>query len=118
IPQQPTTHSVSNDEPSPPADPKEDPKDGTEITHAYLWPLFGKYLREDDIVCTETGTANFGIIESVFPPGVTLLSQVLWGSIGYSFGCCQGAALAAKELWEEGGKNITTRTENARVKNR
>ena len=46
---------------------------------------------------TETGTANFGIWETRFPKGVTALSQVLWGSIGYSVGACQGAALAAKE---------------------
>ncbi|RPA77450.1 pyruvate decarboxylase [Ascobolus immersus RN42] len=118
IPPQPSTKSVTNEKPSPPANPQEDPNNGTEITHAYLWPKFGNYLKEDDIVCTETGTANFGIIESVFPAGVTLLSQVLWGSIGYSVGCCQGAALAAKELWEEGGKVITTGPEKAHVKNR
>ena len=46
---------------------------------------------------TETGTANFGIWETKFPKGVTALSQVLWGSIGYSVGSCQGAALAARE---------------------
>jgi len=32
-----------------------------------------------------------------FPKGVTALSQVLWGSIGYSVGATQGAALAAKD---------------------
>ncbi|XHF97678.1 hypothetical protein AWENTII_001263 [Aspergillus wentii] len=68
-----------------------------EITHSWLWPLVGQWLREKDIVITETGTANFGIWETRFPPGVTAISQVLWGSIGYSVGACQGAALAAKE---------------------
>lgn len=118
IPKQPASISVSETTIVPSANPNEDPN-SSEITHAYLWPLFGKYLREDDIVCTETGTANFGIIESIFPPGVTLLSQVLWGSIGYSVGCCQGAALAAKELWEEGGKVIATgETEKRHTANR
>lgn len=46
---------------------------------------------------TETGTANFGIWDTRFPANVTAISQVLWGSIGYSMGACQGAALAAKE---------------------
>jgi len=67
------------------------------ITHSYLWPTVGQWLKENDIVITETGTANFGIWETRFPPGVTAISQVLWGSIGYSVGACQGAAAAAKE---------------------
>ena len=67
------------------------------ITHAWLWPRVGQWLLPNDIVITETGTANFGIWETRFPEGVTALSQVLWGSIGYSVGACQGAALAAKE---------------------
>lgn len=68
------------------------------ISHNWLWPRFGQWLQNDDIVVTETGTANFGIWESKFPKGVIALSQVLWGSIGWSVGSCQGAALAAKEI--------------------
>ena len=71
---------------------------GQDITHAWLWPRVGQWLRPKDIVITETGTANFGIWETRFPAGVTALSQVLWGSIGYSVGATQGAALAADEL--------------------
>lgn len=67
------------------------------ITHDWLWPRAGQWLQPNDIVITETGTANFGIWETKFPRGVTALSQVLWGSIGYSVGACQGAALAAKD---------------------
>ncbi|KAL1857825.1 hypothetical protein Plec18167_001773 [Paecilomyces lecythidis] len=67
------------------------------ITHSWLWPTVGQWLKENDIVITETGTANFGIWETRFPKGVTAVSQVLWGSIGYSVGACQGAALAAKD---------------------
>lgn len=68
-----------------------------EIAHAWLWPTVGQWLKEKDVVITETGTANFGIWDTRFPAGVTAISQVLWGSIGYSVGACQGAALAAKE---------------------
>ena len=70
------------------------------ITHAWFWPRVGQWLQEKDIIITETGTANFGIWETKFPRGVTALSQVLWGSIGYSVGACQGASLAAKEMAE------------------
>lgn len=69
-----------------------------EITHEWLWPMVGNWLREGDVVLTETGTANFGIWETRFPKNVQAISQVLWGSIGYSVGACLGAALAAREL--------------------
>jgi pyruvate decarboxylase len=55
-------------------------------------------LQKNDVVITETGTANFGIWETRFPADIIAISQVLWGSIGYATGSCQGAALAAKEL--------------------
>ncbi|KAL1867838.1 hypothetical protein VTK73DRAFT_3919 [Phialemonium thermophilum] len=67
------------------------------VTQAWFWPRIGEYLREHDIVVTETGTANFGIWGTKFPNGTTALSQVLWGSIGWSVGACQGAALAARD---------------------
>lgn len=67
------------------------------ITQAWFWPRLGQWLQPNDIVITETGTANFGIWETRFPADVTAISQVLWGSIGYATGACQGAALAAKE---------------------
>ncbi|EXM06319.1 pyruvate decarboxylase [Fusarium odoratissimum NRRL 54006] len=72
------------------------------ITQAWLWPRVGEYLIPNDIVVTETGTANFGIWDTRFPRNVTALSQVLWGSIGWSVGACQGAALAAKDAGKEG----------------
>lgn len=68
-----------------------------EITHAWWWPRVGQWLKDGDVIVTETGTANFGILETRFPPNVTHISQVLWGSIGYSVGAAQGAALAVKE---------------------
>lgn len=71
------------------------------ITQAWIWPRVGQFLKAKDIVITETGTANFGIWETKFPKGVTALSQVLWGSIGYSVGACQGAALAARDAGDE-----------------
>jgi pyruvate decarboxylase len=67
------------------------------ITHAWLWPRLGQWLRKDDVLITETGTSNFGIWETRFPENVNAISQVLWGSIGYATGATQGAALAAQE---------------------
>ncbi|KAL2072266.1 hypothetical protein VTL71DRAFT_11609 [Oculimacula yallundae] len=80
----------------------EENKDSSDtITQAWIWPRVGQFLKRDDIVITETGTANFGIWETKFPSGVSAISQVLWGSIGYSVGACQGAALAARDAGED-----------------
>ncbi|KAM0240908.1 hypothetical protein ACHAP5_007707 [Fusarium lateritium] len=76
--------------------------DSEVITQAWLWPRVGEYLIPNDIIVTETGTANFGIWDTKFPRDVTALSQVLWGSIGWSVGACQGAALAARDAGKEG----------------
>ncbi|KAG9103099.1 Pyruvate decarboxylase 1 [Ceratobasidium sp. 370] len=67
------------------------------ITQAYLWPRMGKWYRENDVIVSETGTSNFGIIDVPVPKYTSVVSQVLWGSIGYSVGATLGCALAAKE---------------------
>ncbi|RBA11830.1 pyruvate decarboxylase [Fusarium proliferatum] len=71
------------------------------IKHSWLWPRLSEFLGHDDIVVTETGTANFGILDTRFPTGVTPLSQVLWGSVGWSVGALQGACLAAKDAGQD-----------------
>lgn len=76
--------------------PEEELKTET-ITHAWLWPRLGHWLESGDIIVTETGTANFGIMGTSFKPGVKAINQYLWGSIGYATGAAQGAAQAAKE---------------------
>lgn len=76
---------------------KENEDSSETITQAWFWPRVGEFLKEKDIIITETGTSNFGIWETKFPKGVTAISQVLWGSIGYSVGSTQGAALAARD---------------------
>ncbi|KAI0150592.1 pyruvate decarboxylase [Xylariaceae sp. FL1272] len=76
------------------------------IEQKWFWPRISDFLREGDVVITETGTANFGIWETRFPSNVTALSQVLWGSIGWAVGACQGAALAVKDGDEKKRRTI------------
>ncbi|KAK3989661.1 thiamine diphosphate-binding protein [Cladorrhinum sp. PSN332] len=92
-------------EPGPEVASFDQKRDGDErekgvITHEYLWPRVGGYLREKDIVVTETGTANFGIWETKFPKDVMGVTQILWGSIGWSVGAASGVAMAAKDAGE------------------
>ncbi|KAL5524687.1 hypothetical protein ACEPAF_9832 [Sanghuangporus sanghuang] len=67
------------------------------ITHDWLWPRIGKFLRSKDVVVAETGTSSFGILEVPLPEDAVCVSQILWGSIGYTVGSTLGAALAARE---------------------
>jgi pyruvate decarboxylase len=67
------------------------------IKQEWFWPRISSFLREGDVVVSETGTANFGVWDTKFPPKVIALNQTLWGSIGWAVGACQGAALAVKD---------------------
>ncbi|KAF8315672.1 pyruvate decarboxylase [Clavulina sp. PMI_390] len=74
-----------------PVDPKE------AIMHAYLWPRLSSFFKEGDVIIAETGTSEFGMLDTIVPKGVSLLIQALWGSIGWSVPATLGAALAARE---------------------
>ncbi|GAA5853386.1 hypothetical protein JCM8547_002436 [Rhodosporidiobolus lusitaniae] len=82
---------------SPPASPIPQGHPDDLIKHAFLWPLVGSFLRENDIVVAEVGTSSFGMLTLPLPKGATFVSQVLWGSIGWSVGATLGALLAAQE---------------------
>ncbi|CUM64770.1 uncharacterized protein PRCAT00002381001 [Priceomyces carsonii] len=68
------------------------------ITQKWLWTRLSSWLREGDVVLSETGTSSFGIIQTKFPKNTIGINQVLWGSIGYSVGAAFGAVTAAEEL--------------------
>ncbi|EDO17932.1 hypothetical protein Kpol_1010p48 [Vanderwaltozyma polyspora DSM 70294] len=70
----------------------------TPLKQEWLWNQVGKFLQEGDIVLTETGTSAFGINQTHFPNNTYGISQVLWGSIGFTGGATLGAAFAAEEI--------------------
>jgi len=74
-----------------------DSKHQNEIIQEYLWHKLPDFIPENSIVVAETGTSGFGIMNMRAPKGVTFLTQILWGSIGYSVGAALGAALAGKD---------------------
>lgn len=69
-----------------------------EITQAYIWQRIGRFLRPDDIVLAESGTAQFGMPDATFPANISYITQIFWSSIGYTVGACFGACVAAKEI--------------------
>lgn len=84
--------------------PKKDPfpavkvDPSSKLTQHYLWTALSSWLREHDTIVTETGTSSFGIVQTKFPKDAVGISQVLWGSIGYSVGATCGAVMAAEEI--------------------
>ncbi|KAG9315661.1 thiamine diphosphate-binding protein [Chiua virens] len=67
------------------------------ITQSYFWPRVAKFFRKKDVIVAETGTSNFGIIDVPLPAQSMFLSQILYGSIGWSVGSTLGAAIAARD---------------------
>ncbi|EXJ69099.1 uncharacterized protein A1O5_08034 [Cladophialophora psammophila CBS 110553] len=93
--------------PRPPNSPRletpvlNDSKSG-EIKQSYVWQRLGQFLRKDDILLVESGTAQFGMPDATFPPNIKFITQTFWSSIGYTVGACFGALIAAKELNHSG----------------
>lgn len=74
------------------------PGDKAPISQEWLWSRVSSWFREGDIIITETGTSAFGIVQSYFPDNCLGISQVLWGSIGFTVGATLGAVMAAQEI--------------------
>lgn len=72
--------------------------ENSELTQDFLWKRLSNWLRPGDVIITETGTSSFGIVNTVFPENTVGISQVLYGSIGYSVGAALGAAIAIDEI--------------------
>ncbi|EIN12769.1 pyruvate decarboxylase [Punctularia strigosozonata HHB-11173 SS5] len=68
------------------------------ISHAWLWPTVGTFFKPKDVIVAETGTSSFGILDVPLPDNSIFVSQILWGSIGWTVGSTLGAALAARDL--------------------
>lgn len=67
------------------------------IEQEWFWPRMGQFFKTKDQVIVETGTSSFGMLEAKLPANTRWVSQVLWGSIGWSVGATLGVALAARE---------------------
>ncbi|KIJ17894.1 pyruvate decarboxylase [Paxillus involutus ATCC 200175] len=70
---------------------------GDAITHAYLWPRVGKFFKKRDVIVAETGSSSFGILDVPLPDQSVFVSQILYGSIGWTIGSTLGAAIAARD---------------------
>ncbi|CAG8974297.1 hypothetical protein HYALB_00011965 [Hymenoscyphus albidus] len=72
------------------------------IEQSYTWQRIGRFLKQNDIVLAESGTAQFGMPDATFPKNTQYITQIFWSSIGYTIGACLGALVAAKEMRNPG----------------
>jgi indolepyruvate decarboxylase len=71
--------------------------DGREITQAWFWSRMARFVSKGDVVIAENGTSLAGVNGMPLPAGVSVLSQALWGAIGYSLPAAFGAMMAAPD---------------------
>jgi indolepyruvate decarboxylase len=66
------------------------------LTQAAYWQAIQGYIRSGDVLIAEDGT-SYASAGLQLPPNCTFVSQVIWGSIGYSVGSLLGTLTAAPD---------------------
>ncbi len=72
-------------------------EENKELKSDYIYSKLQNFIKEDDIVFSETGIVEFGFAPMKLPKNVKLNNQVLWGSIGWATPACFGASIARKD---------------------
>ncbi|KAJ2955156.1 hypothetical protein NQZ79_g8799 [Umbelopsis isabellina] len=67
------------------------------IDHTYFWANIPRFFDPRPIIVAETGTSSFGAINMKSPKDAIFITQVLWGSIGFSVGAAVGASVAGRK---------------------
>jgi pyruvate decarboxylase len=80
--------------------------EGDAIDHAWFWPRLEHFLKPNDIVITDAGTAFFGILDVRFPKNVMSINQLMWSAIGYSVGAALGALLGVRDMGQEEERRV------------
>ena len=65
------------------------------LTQNSYWNAMQEFIRPGDVIIAEDGTSIIGAGKMHLPQGCTLISQAVWGSIGYATGALLGTLLAA-----------------------
>ncbi len=63
----------------------------------FIYSEIQDFIKEGDLVFSETGLVEFGFATLELPKGAHLYNQVLWGSIGWATPASFGASIAEKD---------------------
>ena len=64
------------------------------LTSDYIYPRLQEFLKENDILIAETGIIPQGVSQMKFPKNSELVTQTLWGSIGWATPATLGTCVA------------------------
>ncbi|SFN62926.1 indolepyruvate decarboxylase [Cohaesibacter marisflavi] len=67
------------------------------LTQSRFWPIMGNFFEEGDVILAENGTSNIALTGVKLPEGVSYLSQMVWGAIGYTLPALLGTIMARPE---------------------
>jgi len=77
--------------------PTEAPIETGVIKHSEFWSRIQGIIRSGDTLIAENGTSMSGVLALQLPENVQVISQPLWGSIGYTLPALLGANMAQPE---------------------
>lgn len=72
-------------------------EENKKIKQEDFWKRIQKFLKEDDLIYAETGTASQGSAGLVMPKGAKYIASLIWGAIGYTLPALFGSLLANPE---------------------
>ena len=64
------------------------------LTSDYIYPRLQEFMKENDILIAETGIIPQGVSQMKFPKNSELVTQTLWGSIGWATPATLGTCMA------------------------
>lgn len=64
------------------------------LTSDYIYPRLQEFFKENDIIITDTGVVNFGVLDLKLPNNIEFHNQTLWGSIGWATPATYGVVVA------------------------
>jgi len=67
------------------------------LTQSWFWRRMERFYRPGDVIVAENGTSLSGVLASSLPSGASVISQALWGAIGYTLPACFGSMMADPE---------------------
>lgn len=65
------------------------------LTSEYIYPRLQEFMKENDILIAETGIIPQGVAQMKFPNNSELVTQTLWGSIGWATPAALGTCIAS-----------------------
>lgn len=73
------------------------PEPSGKLTSEYIYPRLQEFIKENDVLIAETGIIPQGVAQIEFPSNSELVTQTLWGSIGWATPAALGTCIASPQ---------------------